>query len=229
MSVRLGVSTAVLLLAGSLACAVPATAARQSSVAVVSCPTSYGIKQRPPALPKRLSVAASQSATKQLAAYTNGVLILLGPRDWHCHALVGADGSADMTIAAGSTIRVSQPAITENFASTPGDASSLACALFPAAASQLPSGEHCSRQKPPREATSTINSHTLAFADPRRVHGDGVPSGGSDAARGVMAFVPAGSGFAGFAFTATCTLPSSARGICTTVLHDALTRIPADE
>ena len=215
--------TATLLYAG------PAAAAPSSTVPVARCPTSYGIAQPVPRLPGSVSVSASHSATARLDAYSNGVLIVLAPRGWHCHALVGADGSASITIAAAGATKVAQRAITAHFGDTYGDAAALACALFPAAADQLANGISCGAHRPPRESTSQVNARTIDFTDPPRVRGDGKPSGGSDAARGEMVFVPASTGFEGYAFTATCTLPASQGSICKTILADALTRIPVNE
>jgi hypothetical protein len=200
-----------------------------SEVSVTHCPTSYGIRQSPPRLPARLGVSAASSETAGLSAYSNGVLVLLAPRGWNCHALVGADGSASMAVTAGSTSDVRQPAISANFADTYGTAASLACSLFAPAARQLPAGVRCPQHRPREERIATVNSHTVDFSDPPSVRGDGRPSGGSDPARGLMVFVAASKGFNGYAFTATCALPARKAGTCRTVLGDALTRIPADE
>jgi hypothetical protein len=204
-------------------------ASASSEVAVVRCPTTYGVRQPPPRLPARVSVSASAQATAGLRAYSNGVLLMLAPSGWHCHALVAADGGASITIAAGKTTGPSQPAITANFADTYGPSASLACSLFPAAAQQLPAGVPCPTHKPRRERTAVANAHTIDFTDPPYVHGDGDPSGRSDPAAGFMVFLPARNGFAGYAFTATCTLPASGAATCRTVLGDELTRVPVDE
>lgn len=200
-----------------------------SEVAVVRCPTTYGVRQPPPTLPAHVSVTASALATAGLRAYSDGALLMLAPSGWHCHAVVAADGGASITIADGSTASPTQPAITANFADTVGPSASLACALFPAAAHQLPAGVPCPTRKPRGERTVVLNTHTIDFTDPPHVHGDGNPSGRSDPADGRMVFVPAGDGFNGYAFTATCTLPASAAARCRTVLGDELTRIPVDE
>lgn len=222
-------ATLAVAFTASLLSAAPAAAAPSSTVPVVRCPTSYGIAQPTPRLPGSVSVSASHSATGGLDAYSNGVLILLAPRGWHCHALVGADGSASITIAAADTTKVAQPAITAHFGDTYGDAAALACALFPAAANQLANGVSCAAHRPPRESTSQVNARTIDFTDPPHVRGDGKPSGGSDPARGEMVFEPANTGFEGYAFTATCTMPASHGSICKTILADALTRIPVTE
>jgi hypothetical protein len=174
-------------------------------------------------------VDASKSATAGLSAYSNGVLLLLAPSGWHCHAMVGADGGASITIAAAGTEHPKQPAITASFADSVGPGASLACPLFPAAARQLPAGVSCPIKRPRREGTTTVNTRTIDFTDPAHVRGDGNPSGGSDPARGVMVFLASSSSFDGYAFEATCTLPAAKAATCRTVLGDALTRIPADE
>ncbi len=200
-----------------------------SVVAIARCPTTYGVNQPPQRLPSRVSVAASAGATAGLRAYSNGVLLLLAPSGWHCHAVVGADGSASMTVAAAGTAHVAQPAITAQFADTPGTAAALACSLMQAAARELPPGVPCPSRAPDREIVTPVNAHTVDFTDPPRVRGDGRPSGGGDPARGVIVFLAASGGFTGYAFTATCALPAVKAATCRTALGDVLTRIPADE
>jgi hypothetical protein len=195
----------------------------------VRCPTTYGVRQPPPELPSHVSVEASPSATSSLSAYSNGPLILLAPRGWHCHAIIGADGGASMTVAAGSTTKPAQPAVTVNFADTPGPSASLACSLFASAARQLPHGVTCPVRKPRKESTSNVNKSTIDFTDPPRVHGDGRPSGGSDPAAGAIVFEPVSDGFSGYAFTVTCTLSAKKASICRTILADELTRVPESE
>jgi len=212
-----------------VACLVAFTGtASAASVPVVSCPTTYGVKQPPPHLPGRVPVSARERALAGLDAYSSGVLFLLAPRGWHCHAVVGADGSASIVVAAGSTTPVAQPALSAFFADTPGTSADLACSLFAAAASQLPTGVSCPQRKPRRESTSAGGPDTLDFTDPPHVRGEGTPSGGSDPAHGVMTFVPTSDGLNGFAFVATCTLPAHEHARCATILADALTRIPAN-
>jgi hypothetical protein len=205
----------------------PATATTgTSSVAVVACPTTYGVSQSKPSLPTSVSVAAGSTATAGLRAYSNGFSTLLAPKGWHCHAVVGADGSASVTVAAGGTGHVKQPAVTSDFAATYGVAASLACPLFAAAKHQLPTGVGCITHRPRGERTRKSDPHTVEFTDPPHLRGDGNPSGGSDPAHGVMAFVPASNTGDGYAFVATCTLPAARHARCTTILADALTRIP---
>jgi hypothetical protein len=200
-----------------------------SEVSVARCPTTYGIDQSHPRLPARISVSASSRATAGLSAYSNGALVVLAPRGWSCHAIVGADGSASITITTGSTSDVRQPAVTAHFADTYGTAALLGCSLFASASHQLPAGVRCGVHKPRRERIAPANAHAVYFTDPPHVHGDGSPSGGSDPAHGLMVFVAASGGFDGYGFTATCALPAKETAICATVLGDALTRIPADE
>jgi hypothetical protein len=218
-----------LVLVTMLVAAAGSSASNASEVVVAQCPTTYGIHESPPRLPSHVAVSASPSATAGLSAYSNGVLVVLAPHGWDCHAIVGADGSASMIVAAGSTTDVKQPAITTNFADTPGTAASLACSLFASASHQLPAGVRCPVREPRRERTTAVSTHTVDFTDPPDVRGDGRPSGGSDPARGLIVFVAASSDFTGYAFTATCALPAREAAICRTILGDALTRIPADE
>ena len=217
---------AIVLALALVAIAIPVAGA--TTVPVVRCPTTYGVAHAPPRLPGRLPVSASAHAVAGLDAYASGVLFLLAPHGMNCHAVVGADGSASIVVAAASTSHVRQPGVTAYFADTPGTAGSLACPLFPSAISQL-SGVACPRSKPARETTSAGGQGTRYFSDPPHVRGEGTPSGGSYQARGAMTFTPATKGFNGYAFVATCTLPPSDHGLCTTILADVLTRIPANE
>lgn len=217
---------AIVLAAAALAITAPTAGA--TTVPVVHCPTTYGVAHAPPRLPRRLPVSASAHAVAGLDAYASGVLFLLAPHAMNCHALVGADGSASIVVAAAGTSHVRQPAVTAYFADTPGTAASLGCPLFASAVRQL-SGVACPRSKPARETTSAGGQGTLYFNDPPHVRGDGTPSGGSYSARGTMTFLPTTRGFDGYAFVATCTLPARDRAICSTILADVLTRIPANE
>ena len=205
-----------------------AGASATTTVPVVHCPTTYGVHQPPPRLPSRLSVTSSSKSVRGLAAYSNGVLFVLAPQGLHCHALVGADGGASITITPGSTTHVREPAVTVQFADTPGPAASLACPLFVAAEQQL-SGVSCPLSRPAREHTTGAGQGALYFTDPPHVHGDGRPSGGNYTARGAIAFRPQSRGFNGYAFLVTCALPSSSGAACGTILADALTRIPVQD
>jgi hypothetical protein len=216
--------TAFALTASVLALGVASAGA--TSVQVIHCPTTYGVPQPAPRLPSRLPVQASQKALSGLDAYANGVLFVLAPARMRCHALVAANGSASIVVSAAGTSHARQPAVTIQFYDTPGTAGSLACPLFPLAASQL-AGARCPVTKPARETTSSGGQQTVYFTDPPHVHGDGNPSGGSYAAHGAMTFDPASSGFNGFVFAVTCTLPAGDRARCATIIADALTRIPA--
>ncbi|MGD0198389.1 MAG: hypothetical protein ABSC56_10870 [Solirubrobacteraceae bacterium] len=203
--------------------------ATATNVPVVRCPTLSGIKAPPVPLPRTVSASASARALRGLDAYSSGALLVLAPHGWHCHAITGADGSASITVAAGATSSPTQPALTAFFADTTGTSASLACSLFAGAQRQLPAGVSCPRRSPRRETRSAAGAGAVYFTDPPRVRGNGTPSGGSDAAHGVAAFVPASKDLDGYAFLATCTLPADERARCATILADALTRVPGSQ
>ena len=207
-----------------LLCSTASAAASLSSVPVVRCPTSYALAQRPPKLPRTTSVVAPAGATRGLAAYSNGVLLVLAPAGWRCHATLGAHASATIAVAPAGR---REPGISERFAGTPGAAAALGCSLFAAAARELPPGAHCARRRPRRERVRAPSAREREFNDPPGVRGNGEPSGGPDRARGFALFRAPGGGFGGYAFLVTCTLPASAGARCAIVLADALTRVPA--
>jgi hypothetical protein len=209
------------LACAALACAAPpASGAIGVKVPVVRCHTSFGIKTRLPTPPATLRVDLPPRFAAPLEAYSNGYLTALAPRGWHCAAQVGADGSGSLFVTpAPEGKNLSQPAVTVQFADTPGVSASIACALFPSARSALPV-QPCPVHRPTREIIAVASPMSVAFQDPARVHGDGEPSGGSDPANGVAIFVPSSSGADGYALIETCTLPQGNHATCTSILDN---------
>jgi hypothetical protein len=216
---RRGASLAIATLAVAFA-TLPAHAAGTLKLRVVHCPTTLGVQQPLPPTPRALHVVLSSRYATKLEGYSNGYLTALGPRGWHCRGQVGADGSAVLDVTAGrSGGSVTEPAITVQFADTPGVSADLACSVFPAAQQQLPI-QPCPTSRPKRELLLVLASTTLAFEDPPGVRGIGLPSGGSDPANGIASFVPSTASSTGYAQIETCTLAASSHSLCIAILDN---------
>jgi hypothetical protein len=211
----------VLVAAFAVAIAVsPALAATGVRLAVVRCPTTQGVQQPLPKVPATVSVPLPASAAAAIAAYSNGYLTALAPRGWRCRGQIGADGSGSLFVTPAGAGSPTQPAVTVEYGDTPGVSASEACSLFAAARRQLalPS---CPVRAPARERVVVLSRSEVAFEDPPGVHGDGLPSGGSDPANGVMFFTPSSTTAEGYSLTETCTLPAAAHARCTAILDSA--------
>lgn len=169
-----------------------------------------------------------------LAVYgdTQGILMLVGPRDgWTCHGLYGADGSGGLAIspigeqvptdpwgwhvAAGS---VAQAIVGIESGGSDVQGAGLVCPLFAAAATAYAQDQvgGCS-SRPAQEGVTTISGVAAGFEDPAGVTGDGVPSGGQNAASGVALYQPKANEPS--AYVATCTLSAPQHALCTAVLN----------
>jgi hypothetical protein len=95
-----------------------------------------------------------------------------------------------------------------------------ACSWFADAAKALKKiGSACSPWLAPSgERQTRVSQGELDFLDPPGVAGLAYPSGGSNPAKGFFLFEPAHRGRADAFAIATCTLPASARRICSTSL-----------
>ncbi len=108
------------------------------------CPTSYGADQsRPAHITTTMQVLVPSALAADLTLYTDRYQYLnpiLAPRGWKCSALVGADGSAGITVyPQGTTAKEATSFVN---ASTDGGcsgcAASDACTYFANATSQIP-------------------------------------------------------------------------------------------
>ncbi len=198
----------------ALALAGSATAA---SVRVVSCRTEYGIPAPAVRLPRTVATGLSAGQAAALRFYGNNSLLVLAPAGWHCSALVGADGSAGMSVKRGpQTVAVQAVGYTSSVGAA------AACPLFADADALSP--VPCRQHHPLAETLTPINSTTVAFEDPPHIHGTGLGSGGALPANGVMRYSPSAS--RGFFFAETCVLPASEHRLCTTILNDGIHRAP---
>ena len=205
---------------------------------VVVCQTSSGVSTTTTSLPASVSVSVPTSEAQEgnLAVYSDltGALMLIGPTvGWTCTGTFGADGSGMMTLVpVGTSVPVGYGTAWHLPASSPTQAivalesggstvqgAALACPLFSAAkvTTQQDLGTGCDIASPPLEHVVTTSSSQVGFQDPAGVAGVGFPSGGQNAANGVMLYQPKPT--EPTAYEATCTLPPAQLDLCTAVLN----------
>ncbi len=204
---------------------------------VVVCQTSSGVSTTTTSLPASVAVSVPTSDALQgnLALYSDltGALMLVGPAvGWTCTGSFGADGSGMMVLApvgtsvpAGYGTAWHLPALSptqaivalESGGSTVQGAA-LACPLFSAAkaTTQEDLGKGCATTSPPQEHAVTASSIQVGFKDPAGVAGVGFPSGGQNAASGVMLYQPKPT--EPTAYEVTCTLPAAQVDLCSAAL-----------
>jgi hypothetical protein len=212
-----------------------------ASLPVVVCETTSGASTTTTSLPASVSVSvpSSQSQQGNLAVYSDltGRLMLVGPTvGWTCTGTFGADGSGMLALspvgttvpATGTTwhLPASSPAqaivALESGGSTVQGAA-LVCPLFSAAkaATQQNLGQGCAVTSPPQERVARTSAVQVGFQDPAGVAGVGSPSGGLNAANGVVLYQPKAT--EATAYQATCTLPAAQQDLCTAVLNQFAT------
>lgn len=192
-------------------------------VSVVRCRTEFGITPGKISVPSTIVVRGAPRSTRGLVAYTNTDLFLLGPANMSCAGLVGADGSASVTVWSRRHQRPHQHSHGDGLTlqvipACVGCMAVAACPFFPAYASRL--GFPCTNGIPSGESVSRPSAHVALFEDPPGVAGDGFPSGGPDPANGIDGI----KGRYGQQYGATCTLPQREHAACTVVLNDVLAR-----
>jgi hypothetical protein len=193
-------------------------------VPVVRCPTVFGVSYHV-VWPRSVSVLHSPSSTRGLDAYTNSQLVLIGPADMNCRGIVAVDGGTQIVVWPVGYSRPSQHSHAAGLTLSldPACASCKAadaCPFFGQFAAQ--EGFPCPTGIPTGESVYVLNTTTTLFEDPPGVAGSGWPSGGPDAANGLVGIT--GSREDGSVYRSTCTLPASQRWICTVSLNDALSR-----
>ena len=218
---------------------VASVAASSSSVVVslpvVPCQTDYGISTTTTSsLPPSVSVRVPSNEAHNLVVYadTQGILLLVGPHDgWTCHGLYGADGSGGLLISpvgeqvpndpwgwhlvTGSDV---QAIVGIESGGSDVQGAGLVCPLFASAASAYAQDNvGICPARSAEQAVTTISSVAVGFEDPAGVTGDGVPSGGQNAANAVALYQPRDN--EPNAYIATCTLPASQHHLCTAVLN----------
>lgn len=161
-----------------------------------------------------------------------GTMRLIGPRHWSCQAAYGADGSGGVAVyPAGQPIPSNwgagwklpssstvQAVIGNETSACTGCSEGQACPLFASAAKDFLDqiGRPCPATRPVAENVDRLSAGVVAFEDPPGVVGDGLPSGGSYSANGVMTYYP---GNPSGSWLETCTLPSDQKDLCTATLN----------
>jgi hypothetical protein len=181
-------------------------------------------------LPSRIRVLGTPRTVAGLVAYTNAELFLVGPARMNCSGLIYQDGSTHLLVWPRGKRQPPQQHSDEDgitLVSAPacaGCEAEYACPFFAALARGL--GFPCATRVPARETVTRPDSRLVLFQDPRRVAGDGWPSGGPDPANGTV--VIQGSVHPGpherAVYRATCTLPARDRSLCTVSLDDTIAR-----
>lgn len=204
-------------------------AADTVSIAVESCPTSYGLPDETlPPIGASMTATLTPAVASQVRYYSNGDLTVLGPRGWQCEAAVGADGSAWMQVtppgqaaASGSPSPDFQAVTASSGGGCLGCVVLMACGLFPESL-KLFDSLGCDARSPPDERVTRPMPRTVVFEDPPGVHGTGDPSGGRYRAIGFLIFDDGSeAGAAGLpsALKVTCTLPDDLAPICDEVIE----------
>jgi hypothetical protein len=224
---------------GASSSTTPTSAASGTTVAtlaVVACPTTYAIAvTTTTTLPGSVSVSVPAAAAGNLVVYgdDDGIMMMVGPKGWTCHAAYGADGSGGLLISpAGESVpsdpdggwhltasSMAQAIVAYEVGASTVQAAGLACPLFSAAAAvyQQTFGHACA-PRPVAETVAGTGSTEAGFEDPAGVAGDGMPSGGTNPANGVMLYLPGGTDRSA-GYLATCTLPVAQHDVCTAVLN----------
>jgi hypothetical protein len=207
-----------------------------ASLPVLGCRTTFAVSTSTTSLPTSVSVSVPSGEADNLAVYSDpaGRMMLMGPKDgWSCSGMYGADGSGGLLLSpngeavpsdpdAGWHLSASSPIqaiVGYETGASPVQGAALACPLFSAAATafQQDLGKGCSLSRPAQESVAGISSSANGFEDPAGVTGDGIPSGGQNAANGVVLYQPKSNEAS--ASIATCTLPAAQHDVCTAVLN----------
>jgi len=191
-------------------------------IPVVRCPTTTGVSGPLRSTPPQIQVPG---APRGVVAYTNSEQFLVGPSSMQCDGQIGADGGA---VLAAWPVGASKPGLHSHHSGITltvipacvGCKAEVVCPFFAGYASSL--GFPCRTTVPLGERVVRPKRGLALFHDPSGVSGDGWPSGGPDAADGVVGFTRAPYG--GVAYRATCTLPGYEHRVCSAVLRDVIRR-----
>jgi hypothetical protein len=204
---------------------------------IVVCPTTIGVTSSPKHLPSSETFAVPAGLAGQLSAYTDnqGELAVVAPRGWACKALVGADGSASVSVHPGgqagslytSWPRGAQAVTAVLVPACVGCELETACAFFPSAEHQLVTtygGDLKCHRRPSAEGVARLSPTAVEFSDPAGVHGTGNPSGGNYPATGVVTYKPSTSKATYGTWTETCTLSPRSHAVCAATIQAFVAR-----
>ncbi len=211
-------------------------AASLVGVPVVTCRAELGAPgATPPRSPAKLAIAVDARDTSRVRFYSDGFVTVLGPKGWSCSGLEAADGSQSLSVfpagqpdpSKGGQPPAGAAGVTAFLDYTGhGPGAELVCGLFPGTQAATLAGETGGCPSvPSREQVSRPTADVATFVDPAGVRGSGVPSGGTNAAAGVVLFpqLSPEPGSVNVA-KATCTAPSSLRSVCDLVVADFVAR-----
>jgi hypothetical protein len=195
---------------------------------VVTCTVTDGAIEGPLPTPMvtSLEVVVPAALASRLVVYgVENEQLILGPKDWRCTGLVGADASSHVTI-----IDPADPTMGIVVDSAPGAPYSgvldLACPLFPDADQLLQTtfGFDCPKQHVPQEQVTMQSPEIARFTDPAGVKAVGALSGGAVPVQGALIYHTATDN-AILAFQISCALPAADAVLCTTVIDDWIDRV----
>jgi hypothetical protein len=213
-----------------------------ATLPLVVCQTSAAVATTTTSLPAsvQVSVPASEAQQGNLAVYSDltGALMLVAPTvGWTCSGSFAADGSGMMVLTPVGTVAPTSSAGVWHLPPSSGtqaivalesggstvEGATLACPLFSAAKAAVHQdlGKGCAVTSPAQESVVRTSPTQVAFQDPAAVAGVGFPSGGVNAANGILLYLPKPTGAT--AYQATCTLPAAQRDLCTAVLEQFAT------
>jgi hypothetical protein len=205
-----------------------ASLATTERLPVVTCTVTDGAIEGPLPTPivTALDVAVPAALAGRLAVYgVENEQLIVGPKDWRCTGLVGADASSHVTI-----VDPEDPTMGIVVDSAPGAPYSgvldLACPLFPEADQLLRAtfGFDCPKHHVPEEQVTMETPEIARFTDPAGVKAVGALSGGSVPVHGALIY-HAGPDNLLLAFQISCALPDEDAAICATAIDDWIARI----
>jgi serine/threonine protein kinase len=196
------------------------------------CQTTFGVQPNSiPVLPSTIAESVPVDLTSQLAVYTDqlGNMKLFAPAGWSCSALEAADGGSYVSAfprgqpdPESSTSGTAEEAVVGGWTGpcslcTLGQASPLFSDAATLCAQEYGGNPDSCPSLPAGETTIAIAPGVVGFLDPPGVRGDGIPSGGTNPANGVMTYLPATSQGS---YLDTCTLPEDQHALCTASLNN---------
>jgi hypothetical protein len=211
-------------------------AASVVGVPVISCRAELGAPgAAPPRSPTKLPLAVDAHDSSRVRFYSDGFVTVLAPSGWSCAGLEAADGSQSLSAfpagqrdpAKGDPLPARAAGVTAVLDYTGhGPGAELVCGLFPNTRAATLAGETggCPAV-PSREQVTRPTPDVATFVDPAGVKGSGVPSGGKNAAVGVVLFpqLSPEPGSVNVA-RATCTAPKALSSVCDLVVADFVAR-----
>lgn len=192
------------------------------SLPVVACRTTTGggPAARPPS---RVTVALDSASEGRLAAYGDGVDLVLGPAGYACAGSIGMDGSTLLAIKSrddpNNLVEVTTTGACQ------GCAVAQACSVFAEAARQAPDYAGCYANRPIEEQLTAINAELVGFRDEAGVSGTGVGSGLWNPSLGVVWFREGAYGLE--AAQISCTLDAGRTDLCHSIVAAYTAALPA--